>query len=451
MILKEMIAVAVVLVASVVFCEGAQKYRVESGGIVLDSPFALEIGSTEYSAAFGNWIRTSAYANYDPMARTTTTNFQYYATAHLSKPYFGFNGLSLMFKGREKHLERCSFSSYGPGRVPADKMSYEECREKTGRIVADIQKRLGIVMCCFQDETEDAAKQEVDRHLKKYREANQKCHGLAVSFLCFHGARVGKFGLISYDVNGMVNDKGDCRVHVSCSLSSEPASYKPGDRIPVITNMTYSSYGGMLMTENQRKKAHEEADKLRKTFTRLFGVDFASSSATNGLPCVVRQTNGQDKAVEEWTVMSKPFEGMTESRLYRAEGLHSIPYVSFSLRRAYPGDISEDELKEQAKRVLGRLESEYGASIQKACTMDESRLLAERTGEGVPVFGDTRALLGLDKKVYFKGRVGDLLVEICYAEPRYAKRGERFEIICKGAALVNIVQSSIITLHDQRK
>jgi hypothetical protein len=83
--------------------------------------------------------------------------------------------------------------------------------------------------------------------------------------------------------------------------------------------------------------------------------------------------------------------------------------------------------------------------------MDESRLLAERTGEGVPVFGDTRALIGLDKKVYFKGRVGDLLVEICYAEPRYAKRGERFEIICKGAALVNIVQSAIITLHDQRK
>ena len=448
---KEMIAVAVALVASVVFCEGAQKYRVESGGIVLDSPFALEIGSTEYSAAFGKWIRTSAYANYDPMARTTTTNFQYYATAHLSKPYFGFNGLSLMFKGREKHLERCSFSSYGPGRVPADKMSYEECREKTGRIVADIQKRLGIVMCCIQDETEDAAKQEVDRHLKKYREANQKCHGLAVSFLCFHGARVGKFGLISYDVNGMVNDKGDCSVHVSCSLSSEPASYKSGDRIPVITNMTYSSYGGMLMTENQRKKAHEEADKLRKTFTRLFGVDFASSSATNGLPCVVRQTNGQDKAVEEWTVMSKPFEGMTESRLYRAEGLHSIPYVSFSLRRAYPGDISEDELKEQAKRVLGRLESEYGESIPKAHTMDESRLFAGRTEEGVPVFGDTRALLCLDKKVYFKGRVGDLSVEICYAEPRYAKRGERFEIICKGAVLVNIVQSSISVLRNQKK
>jgi hypothetical protein len=306
-------------------------------------------------------------------------------------------------------------------------------------------------MCCSNDETEDVAKQKVDQLLMKYRKTNQKCHGLAVSFLTFHGVRVGKFGLIAYDVNGMVSDKGNCSVDVSYSLSSEPPSYKPGDRIPVITNMTYSSYGGMLMTENQRKKAHEEADKLRKTFTRLFGVDFASSSATNGLPCVVRQTNGQDKAVEEWTVMSKPFEGMTESRLYRAERLHSIPYVSFSLRRAYPGDISEDELKEQAKRVLGRLESEYGASIQKACTMDDSRLLAERTGEGVPVFGDTRALLGLDKKVYFKGRVGDLLVEICYAEPRYAKRGERFEIMCKGAALVNIVQSSIITLHDQRK
>jgi len=451
MILKEMIAVAVALAASVVFCGDAQKYRVESGGIMLDSPFVLEIGSTEYSASFGKYIRTSAYANYDPTTGLTATNFQYYAIAHLSKPYFGCNGLSLMFKGQDKYLERCSFSSDRMDSASVNKMSYEECREKIGRIVTDIQKRLGFVMCCSKDETEDVAKQKVDQLLMEYRKTNQKCHGLAVSFLIFHGVRVGKFGLIAYDVIGMVSDKGNCSVHVSYSLSSEPPSYKPGDRIPVITNMTYSSYGGMLMTENQRKKAHEEADKLRKTFTRLFGVDFASSSATNGLPCVVRQTNGQDKAVEEWTVMSKPFEGMTESRLYRTERLHSIPYVSFSLRRAYPGDISEDELKEQAKRVLGRLESEYGASIQKACTMDESRLLAERTGEGVPVFGDTRALLCLDKKVYFKGRVGDLLVEICYAEPRYAKRGERFEIICKGAALVNIVQSSIITLHDQRK
>ena len=451
MILKEMIAVAVALAASVVFCGDAQKYRVESGGIMLDSPFVLEIGSTEYSASFGKYIRTSAYANYDPTTGLTATNFQYYATAHLSKPYFGCNGLSLMFKGQDKYLERCFFSSDRMDSASVNKMSYEECREKIGRIVTDIQKRLGFVMCCSNDETEDVAKQKVDQLLMKYRKTNQKCHGLAVSFLIFHGVRVGKFGLIAYDVNGMVSDKGNCSVHVSYSLSSEPPSYKPGDRIPVITNMTYSSYCGMLMTENQRKKAHEEADKLRKTFTRLFGVDFASSSATNGLPCVVRQTNGQDKAVEEWTVMSKPFEGMTEARLYRTERLHSIPYVSFSLRRAYPGDISEDELKEQAKRVLGRLESEYGASIQKACVMDESRLLAERTGEGVPVFGDTRALLGLDKKVYFKGRVGDLLVEICYAEPRYAKRGERFEIICKGAALVNIVQSAIITLHDQRK
>ena len=448
---KEMIAVAVALVASVVFCEGAQKYRVESGGIVLDSPFALEIGSTEYSAAFGKWIRTSAYANYDPMARTTTTNFQYYATAHLSKPYFGFNGLSLMFKGREKHLERCSFSSYGPGRVPADKMSYEECREKVGRIVADIQKRLGIIMCCAQDETEDAAKQEVDRHLKKYREANQKCHGLAVSFLGFHGARVGKFGLISYDVNGMVNDKGDCSVCVSCSLSSEPASYKSGDRIPVITNGVHSSCRDMLMTKDQQKKAHEEAGKLRGTVMRLFGVDFNNPSAANGLPGVVRQPNVPAKAMEEWTAMAKPFEGMIESRLYKSVLSRSIPYVNFSIRRPYHGDVSEAELKELARRVHSRLESEYGESIPKAHTMDESRLFAGRTEEGVPVFGDTRALLCLDKKVYFKGRVGDLSVEICYAEPRYAKRGERFEIICKGAVLVNIVQSSISVLRNQKK
>ena len=41
-------------------CVSSPSYRIENQRIVLDSPFALEIGSTEYAKAFGDLIRTSA-------------------------------------------------------------------------------------------------------------------------------------------------------------------------------------------------------------------------------------------------------------------------------------------------------------------------------------------------------------------------------------------------------
>ena len=40
---------------------------------------------------------------------------------------------------------------------------------------------------------------------------------------------------------------------------------------------------------------------------------------------------------------------------------------------------------------------------------------------------------------------GDLSIDISYATPRYAKKGNAFEIVRKGAIVVNIVQSPLIT------
>ena len=110
-----------------------------------------------------------------------------------------------------------------------------------------------------------------------------------------------------------------------------------------------------------------------------------------------------------------------------------------------------EEMKEQAKRFLVRLEREYGEKIPEADTKDGVEMLTKRFGEGVPTFGDTKALLGLDKKTYFMGKVGDLAVEIAYCEPRYAKRGGTYEIVCRGAVVVNIVQSPVITTGKQKK
>ena len=67
--------------------------------------------------------------------------------------------------------------------------------------------------------------------------------------------------------------------------------------------------------------------------------------------------------------------------------------------------------------------------------------LAKTLGEGTPTFGDMRAKLGYDTTLHFTGKIGDLAIEISYAAPRYAKKGEKFEITCKGAVVVSIIQS----------
>ena len=107
---------------------GESKWQIKNGSIFLDSPFELEIGSTEYAKALGSRIRTTAHANYDPDTKTTTTNYHHYADARLKTPYFGHDRLSLSFKGEEKSLEHCSLAI---GRWASDKgkvMSYAECR-----------------------------------------------------------------------------------------------------------------------------------------------------------------------------------------------------------------------------------------------------------------------------------------------------------------------------------
>ena len=94
--MKKLVTVGIVLAATLamVGCEtvttgcvsAPPAYRIENQKIVLDSPFVLEIGSTEYAKAFGDLIETSARANYDPKTKKTTTNFYHHAGAWLATP-----------------------------------------------------------------------------------------------------------------------------------------------------------------------------------------------------------------------------------------------------------------------------------------------------------------------------------------------------------------------------
>ena len=173
--------------------EEAGGLRIEHGRAVLGSPFALEIGSAEYAKVLGERVRTSAHANYDPQTKKTTTNVYHQAEVDLAKPYFGFDKLSLNFKGEDKHLESCSFSM--SGRRPSDKrekLSYAECREMVDKIAADMEKQLGIVMRCTSDHTEEEAKQDVQRRQDEDRQKKRNLYGFSLSFVHYNGERQGK-------------------------------------------------------------------------------------------------------------------------------------------------------------------------------------------------------------------------------------------------------------------
>ena len=427
-------------------------YRVEGRKIVLDSPFALEIGSTDYAKAFGDLIQTSAHATYDRETKKTTTNFYHHAEAWLATPYFGCERVWLNFKGEEKTLNSCNLSRgsfYGSSK----KMSFDECRATVGKIVADMEGRFGMSMRCTNDLSEDDARERVKEMGEEFNQKGKKCGGYATSFVHYSWQTKNAHGLVDYNVSGMMDEKGGCSINVDYSAPPEflRRSYQPGDKIPVYTNEMCSASSAKLVPTAEQKKAHEKARKLRETVNRLFGIDLDKPSETNEWSSALWQTNAQTSVIREWTPMEMPFEGMTERKVTQSFRFLAIPFGTFALRHPFDGDVSEEELKAMAKRFLDRLEKEYGAKIPETDTKDGIAMLAKRFGEGIPTFGDTKALLGLDKKTHFTGKVGDLAIEIGYAEPRYAKRDGKYEIACKGAVVVNIMQSPVITTAKAKK
>ena len=208
----------------------------------------------------------------------------------------------------------------------------------------------------------------------------------------------------------------------------------------------FSASCGKLVPTEEQKRAHDEAKELRETINRLFGIDLDKPARTNVLSSFLWQTNALENVKSEWTTLAVPFEGMTERKVTQSIHVQAIPFGMFALRRPFDGDVADGELKAQAKRFLDRLEKEYGAKIPESDSTEGKVLFAKMFGEGIPTFGDTRAFLVLDKTQYFSGKVGDLAVGISYAAPRYAKKGDRFEVVCRGAVVVNIVQSPVITV-----
>ena len=166
----------------------------------------------------------------------------------------------------------------------------------------------------------------------------------------------------------------------------------------------------------EAKEFDAEAASLRAAIKKVFGVDFDAP---------------QPKPLWgfEWEKLATPIEGLTE---WRCDTSHVVDskkgnlIESVSFRRVFDGDVSSAELESAARRVAAALEKAYGQKLP-----DVSNNLQLEKNHGIPAAYDVRGY-GANQHYVAYGAVGSLTVSIEYAEPRYALREGKYELVFKG-------------------
>ena len=415
-------------------CAGVSASAAEKSAFTVDSPFDLTLGSTNYAVRLGKSVRSNTSASYDPETKVTTTNWSAYGSVRLSTPYHGMKSVSLNFKGEERRLDSYSFSIGGKKYSSGGTLTVDECRKVMKEIADDISKRFGVKMEAskYGGELSD---EEIDERIEQMTKGDsEKRRTVSTSFSHIHGSGEREGVRVGYSISGMVDRKRRCSAHVNVYTSFIPRAKEP-------VSVASSSIAGLVSQEEQ-VKAHAEAKRLREALGKLFGIDFDATEEKKGQ----KGDSPEWPPKNEWTPMEHPVAGLVECKPNSGTtSFFRVPIVNFIARRAYPGDVEEAELQRLAKDVLDSLETAYGERIPVADTAEGRAQLAEVLGAGVPTFGDSRARLGLDKVQTFVGKLGDLAIDISYALPRYERRGEDYRLVRRGAVVLTILQSPMIT------
>ena len=300
-------------------------------------------------------------------------------------------------------------------------------------IADDISKRFGVKMEASKHDGGELSDKEIDERIEQMTKGKRH-QTVSTSFSHINGFGEREGVGVGYSVSGMVDRKRMCSVHVNVYTSFVPRAKEP-------VSVASSSIAGLVSQEEQ-VKAHAEAKRLREALGKLFGIDFEATEEKKGQ----KGDSPEWPPKNEWTPMEHPVAGLVECKPNSGTtSFFQVPIVNFVARRAYSGDVEEAELQRLAKDVLGCLETAYGERIPVADTAEGRAQLAEVLGAGVPTFGDSRALLGLDKVQTFVGKLGDLAIDISYALPRYERRGEDYRLVRRGAVVLTILQSPMIT------
>ena len=432
--MKTCIMLVCVVSLGMSLCAGVSASAADEPAFTVDSPFDLTLGSTNYAVRLGKSVRSNSSAVYDPETKVTTTNWSAYGFVGLSKPYHGVKSVHLGFRGEERRLDSYSFSIGGKKRGIGGTLTVDECRKIMKEIADDISKRFGVKMEASKYDGE-LSEEEIDKRIEQMTRGDSGKHRtVSTSFSHINGFGEREGVGVGYSVSGMVDRKRRCSVHVNVYTSFIPRAKEP-------VSVASSSIAGLVSQEEQ-VKAHAEAKRLREALGKLFGIDFDATEEKKGQ----KGDSPEWPPKNEWTPMEHPVAGLVECKPNSGTtSFFQVPIVNFIARRAYPGDVEETELQRLAKDVLGCLETAYGERIPVADTAEGRAQLAEVLGAGVPTFGDSRALLGLDKVQTFVGKLGDLAIDIAYALPRYERRGEDYRLVRRGAVVLTILQSPMIT------
>ena len=430
--MKTCIMLVCVVSLGMSLCAGVSASAADESAFTVDSPFDLTLGSTNYAVRLGKSVRSNTSASYDPETKVTTTNWSAYGFVSLSTPYHGVKSVSLDFKGEERRLDSYSFSIGGKKRGIGGTLTVDECRKIMKEIADDISKRFGVKMEASKYDGE-LSDEEIDERIEQMTKGKRH-QTVSTSFSHINGFGEREGVGVGYSVSGMVDRKRRCSVHVNVYTSFIPRAKEP-------VSVASSSIAGLVSQEEQ-VKAHAEAKRLREALGKLFGIDFDATEDKKEQ----KGDSSEWPPKNEWTPMEHPVAGLVECKPNSGTtSFFQVPIVNFVARRAYPGDVEEAELQRLAKDVLGCLETAYGERIPVADTAEGRAQLAEVLGAGVPTFGDSRALLGLDKVQTFVGKLGDLAIDIAYALPRYERRGEDYRLVRRGAVVLTILQSPMIT------
>jgi hypothetical protein len=157
--------------------------RMEDGELVVDSPFDLCIGSSEAAKLLGAKLHSSTYDG---------TNRQYFASARISKPYFGCQTLSLNFYGEEKSL--------GSIHLNNRKLPLDDCRKTVLDMADDIGKRFGVQMETMLDITDEEA---LKRYNSRYSSTDNSRY--LVLFIDYRTRMSNGQKTVSYQVEGFVD------------------------------------------------------------------------------------------------------------------------------------------------------------------------------------------------------------------------------------------------------
>ena len=171
-----------------------------------------------------------------------------------------------------------------------------------------------------------------------------------------------------------------------------------------------------LARKIESKELEAEATSLRVAIKKVFGVDFDTPQS--------KPLWGFD-----WEKLPEPIEGLTERRCatsHVVDAKNGNMMESVMFRRVFDGDVSSAELEAAARRIASALEKAYGQKLP-----DVSKNLTSGNDRGIPAAYDARSY-GANQHHVAYGAVGTLIVSIEYAEPRYALRDGKYELVFKG-------------------